>query len=110
MKNKTRCLLAAVALGLWTVIAIQMDVKAGQVNPTSNVLADTAATANTIVLRDGNGELAAAVVTTAAIAPATITTIKLNLDQPISGVACITTAKLLGTCSGSVVSGKCNCS
>ena len=88
---------------------------ATQVNPTSNVLADTASTAETIVLRDTNGVFDAAslqdgTVITAKLAESSVITAKLYLDLGASKVACITTNKVLGVCSGSIgATGGCNC-
>lgn len=88
---------------------------AAQVNPTSNVLGDTAGTAGTLVLRDSNGvvdaanliqdatiataKLASDSVATAKIARTAVTTDKFWLDLPTSKIACISSSKKLGTCT-----------
>src|SRR3990167_2044066 len=92
----------AVAALLVTVAAY-----AAQVNPTSNVLGDTAATGGTLVLRDTNGVFDAAslqdgTVITAKLGAGSVVTAKMLLDQPASKVLCVTTAKIIGTCSGSI--------
>ena len=86
-----------------------------QVNPTSNVLGDTAKTPGTLVLRSSsNGEFSAESlseesITTQKIASGAVVTRKLYLDQPSSRIPCITTAKTLGNCSYLVAAtGVCN--
>lgn len=83
-----------------------------QGNPQSNVLYDTSATANTLVMRDSNGAttLGTANVVTANIASEAVTTVKMYLDQPTSQILCVTTQKKIGTCSNAGQStGACNC-
>lgn len=80
---------------------------AAQVNPMSNVLGDTAATANTLVYRDTNGVFDAAsiqdaTILTAKIANGSVTTPKINIDS-------ITTDKIPFINEGSVTSGKIVC-
>ena len=101
---------AAIAAAL---LAASTLVYAAQVNPTSNVLADTAATANTIVLRDSNGSLTPADsdITTAKIAAQAVITAKILLDLPSQSILCVTTKKTLGTCTTvSASAAVCNCS
>lgn len=87
---------------------------ATQVNPQSNILCDTDATASTCVYRDTNGTFSAASLTdgtvvTAKLGIASVTTVKMYLDLESSKIVCITTGKLLGYCTAFVAStGVCN--
>lgn len=77
---------------------------ATQVNPTSNVLGDTDATAGTLVLRDSSGEfsgaqLSAGTVVTAKLASSSVTTAKMWLELPSGQVLCVTTSKRIGSCT-----------
>lgn len=93
-------------------------VYAGTVNPTSNVLGDTDATANTLVYRDANGVFDAAsledgTVVTAKIATNAVTTQKLLLLTSAgvsTRILCVTTAKTIGICANAGANGSCNCS
>lgn len=106
-----KVLLAVAVLGL-----VASLVTAGTVNPTSNVLADTAATADTIVLRDSSGgidgqQLTNLSISKARIASSAVSTTQLFIDLPQMRIACINTTKQLGFCNGSVnAGGLCNCS
>lgn len=88
-------------------------VYAGTVDPKSNTLGDTDATANTLVLRDSDGVFDASslkdnTVVTAKIATSAVTTAKMWLHLPSSYVPCITTARRLGYCSYLTTAGVCN--
>lgn len=86
-----------------------------KVNPMSNILCDTAATASTCVLRNGSGTFSAASLTdatvvTAKLGIASVTTVKMYLDLESLQIACVTSAKHLGYCSGAIDSGGgCTC-
>lgn len=110
-----KLVLAVLALGIAGALY------AAQVNPTSNVLGDTAGTAGTLVLRDSNGVVDAdnliqdATIATAKYENASITTQKLNFLD----IAALTSGKVvcippgnnrkLGVCSNSPISGTCTC-
>ncbi len=103
---------------LLAVVLMTGSAFAAQVNPTSNVLGDTAGTAGTLVLRDTNGVVDAAnlvqdgTILTAKLAANVVTTPKLLLtDQTQGAAACVTTKKSIGFCTGTVsASGTCPCS
>lgn len=101
---------------LIAAISLAGSVYAAQVNPTSNVLGDTAATANTLVYRNASGTFDAASLTdetvvTNKIATSSILTYSMYLDLPTAGILCVTTTKRLGTCqSGPINSVTCSCS
>src|SRR3990167_6269624 len=101
----------AVAALLVTVAAY-----AAQVNPTSNVLGDTAATGGTLVLRDANGvfdaaSLEDATIITAKLNTSSVTTIKTYLDLAPDKILCVTSTKRIGQCTSDVVgAGTCICS
>lgn len=107
--------LTLAVLGVVVSTHLASIVLAGTVNPTSNVLADTAATADTIVLRDSSGnidgaQLSAGSVVTAKLATSSVTTAKTYLDLKNDGVVCVTSTKRLGQCSSDVVTGgTCTC-
>ena len=107
-----KVLMFAAAMGLAAYVS------AGTVNPTSNVLADTAGTANAIVLRDSAGGIDGQQLTNLSIsgsrlASSAVSTTQLMIDFSNNKIVCVTTMKQLGFCSGAISStanGYCSCS
>lgn len=105
-------------MGLFGVAVLAAAVKAAQVNPTSNVLGDTAKSASTLVYRNASGEVDAATllanetIITAHIKSSSVITAHMYLDLPSVSVVCIKTNKTLGTCSSNIIvgTGACTCS
>lgn len=90
---------------------------AAQVNPTSNVLGDTAKTASTLVYRNSSGEVDAALmlanetIITAHIKTSSVITSHTYLDLVSTRALCVKTNKVMGQCSSAVqADGTCTCS
>jgi hypothetical protein len=99
------------------LVALAGSAMATTVNPTSNVLGDTAGTASTLVLRDTNGVVDAsnliqsATILTAHLNSSAVTTPKLFFANLTAGRAvCVLTNGSLGMCKNTTQSdGSCSC-
>lgn len=99
------------------VFSLGISAFAATVNPTSNVLGDTAATAGTLVLRGASGQItyAAGDINTAAIAANVVDTSKVNFKSIGSvtsdAIVCVMGGNLqqFGVCTGNVSGNKCTC-
>ena len=103
-------------ISLFVLGVVAAGLHAATVNPTSNVLGDTAGSADTLVLRNASGDvdantlLANESIITAHIKTSSVITAHTHLDLPSAAALCVKTNKKIGYCSTAVeADGECTC-